>query len=55
MSSIKDPSLNDVLRTLKRWEVEAKNPRNDGWVTKDYKNKIRKVFSESARLLRKNK
>ena len=55
MSSVKDPSLNDILKALKKWDIEAKNPRNDGWVTKGYKDNIKKVFSESARLLRKNK
>jgi hypothetical protein len=53
--SIKKASLNEILITLKEWNLESKNPRNDGWVQAGYKEKIKKVFNETGKLLRENK
>ena len=47
------PSLREILDALKDWNNEAGNPRNDGWVQKGYKEKVKKVFNEAGRLLRK--
>ncbi len=46
-----EASLDVVLKTLKRWRLEAKDPRNDGWVQQAYRDKIRVVFSESSKIL----
>tara|TARA_Y100001938_G_C8010456_1_gene389716 strand:- start:383 stop:550 length:168 start_codon:yes stop_codon:yes gene_type:complete len=50
-----DLSITRVLLVLKRWESEAKNPRNDGWVQLDYKERIKKVFVESSSILKEIK
>ena len=52
--SKRKPSLREVLDALKDWGSEASNPRNDGWVQKDFREKIKKVFNEAGSLLRKN-
>ena len=50
-----EPSLDDIIKILKKWELEASNPRNDGWVQLGYKERIRKVFNESSKVLKKLK
>lgn len=49
----KEPSIEEILKALKSWSLEVKNPRNDGWVKKSYEDKIKKVFNEAGKLLRK--
>lgn len=49
----KDISLKEIIDTLRRWEKESLNQRNDGWVQKGYKDKIKKVFSHSGKILKK--
>ena len=49
----KDISLKEILQTLKKWELESLNHRNDGWVKRGYKEKIKKVFSQSGKILKK--
>ena len=46
-------SLSDMLRVIKAWKSEADNPRNDGWVQKGYEDKLRKIFYETGKLLKK--
>ena len=46
-------SLKEILTALREWNLEASNPRNDGWVQKGYEEKIKKVFYESGELLKK--
>tara|TARA_B100000131_G_scaffold284948_1_gene293896 strand:- start:747 stop:914 length:168 start_codon:yes stop_codon:yes gene_type:complete len=53
--SAEDVSIEKILSTIRRWNLEARNPRNDGWVQLDYKERIKKVFAESASLLKENK
>lgn len=48
-----DIPLKEILSTLKRWSLESKNPRNDGWVQDGYRESLKKVFKESGNLLRK--
>jgi hypothetical protein len=46
---MKEVSLTEVLHTLDVWHAEANNDHNDGWVQKDYKEKldvIRKSLQE---------
>jgi hypothetical protein len=47
------PSLKDILRTIKEWELESKNPRNDGWTQEGYREKLKKLFNEAGKLLNK--
>ena len=49
------PSLKEILISLKEWNLEANNPRNDGWVQEGYRERIKKVFHEAGELLKKNK
>ena len=49
----KDPSLKEVISTLRLWQKEASNPRNDGWVQEGYRQMIKTVFKESGSLLNK--
>ena len=37
---MKEVSLTEILHTLDIWWAEANNDRNDGWVKKDYNDKI---------------
>ena len=46
-----DLNIETVINAIKRWEIEAKNFRNDGWVQAGYKEKLKKVFSESGKSL----
>ena len=48
-------SVNDIIKILKSWASEKNNPRNDGWVKSEYEERIKKIFTESSKLLRKNK
>ena len=52
---MEETSLNEVLTALKEWSLESNNPRNDGWVQKAYEEKLKKVFHEAGKLLKKNK
>ena len=36
-------SPENILKTLKRWELEMDNPRNDGWVQQGFKKKLAEV------------
>jgi len=49
------PTLKEVLATLEEWTLEANNPRNDGWTKKGYEEKVKRVFHEAGKLLKKNK
>lgn len=49
----KEISIEKVLILLRKWKAEAINPRNDGWVQKGYREKIKKVFNEAGSLLKK--
>jgi len=46
-----DLSAEAVINAIKRWEIEARSFRNDGWVQGAYKEKLKKVFSESGKSL----
>ena len=46
-----DLNVETVINAIKRWEIEAKSFRNDGWVQAGYKEKLKKVFSESGKSL----
>tara|TARA_R110000824_G_scaffold46_1_gene158 strand:+ start:258 stop:446 length:189 start_codon:yes stop_codon:yes gene_type:complete len=37
---MKEVLLSDILHTLDVWRAEANNDHNDGWVQKDYKDRI---------------
>ena len=49
----KELDVNTIIKALKSWKSESKNPRNDGWVQKGYKDNIKKIFKESAKLLKR--
>ena len=34
---------NPAITLIKEWKSEARNPRNDGWVQKHYKDKLKEV------------
>tara|TARA_Y100000310_G_C20169662_1_gene573046 strand:- start:40 stop:231 length:192 start_codon:yes stop_codon:yes gene_type:complete len=44
-------SAETVIRTIKQWESEARNFRNDGWVQEGYRERLRKVFTETGKAL----
>mgnify|MGYP001414206255 CR=1 FL=1 len=48
-------SLKDILTAIRKWSIEAKNPRNDGWVQKGYEDKIKRIFYETGKILNENK
>jgi hypothetical protein len=41
---MKEVSLTEILHTLDIWHAEANNDHNDGWVQKDYRDKIGVVY-----------
>ena len=43
--------VDKILKSIKEWKNEAKNFRNDGWVQKGYREKIRLIFVESGKAL----
>tara|TARA_Y100000034_G_C6531189_1_gene228869 strand:+ start:177 stop:350 length:174 start_codon:yes stop_codon:yes gene_type:complete len=43
--------LDTIVAAIKRWEREAKNFRNDGWVQQGYVEKLKKIFVESGKAL----
>lgn len=49
----KDISLNDIIKKLNSWKAESKNPRNDGWMQAGFRQNIKKIFKESAKLLKR--
>jgi hypothetical protein len=49
----KHVSLDAIVKTIKMWESESKNFRNDGWVQEGYREKLKKVFSASGSALSK--
>jgi hypothetical protein len=48
----------NILKTIRNLKLEAKNPRNDGWVQSHYLNEIieiKKECEEALKLLGKDK
>ena len=43
------PSLEEILKQIRLWQSEVRNPRNDGWVSSGYADKLRKVRDELNR------
>ena len=41
---MKEVSLTDILHTLDVWHAEANNDHNDGYIQKDYRDKIGVVY-----------
>ena len=37
--------MNEVIKTLQGWQIEAKSGHNDGWTQKHYQDKIDEVVS----------
>ena len=49
---MKEVLLTEILHTLDIWYAEANNDHNDGWVQKDYNDRlavIRKSLTEKSR------
>ena len=42
--------MNEVINTLKEWQLEADSGHNDGWTQKYYKDKIKHVLIDGRRL-----
>jgi hypothetical protein len=40
------PSLRDILKQIRLWKSEVRNPRNDGWVQSSYADKLRTLRDE---------
>lgn len=39
----------EVLKTIREWKAEVRNPRNDGWVQGSYADKLRRIRDELNR------
>lgn len=35
--------MNEAIKLLEQWEIEAKSGHNDGWVKKHYEDKLEEV------------
>ena len=38
-------NMNEVIKILEKWQIEAASGHNDGWTQKHYKDKIDEVVS----------
>ena len=45
-------NLNDILKTIKQWKIEATCFRNDGWTQAHYALQLEKVSDEALRALK---
>jgi hypothetical protein len=39
-------TLEEILKTLQLWKLEASNHHNDGWVMQGYSDKLQQVWDE---------
>jgi len=44
-------SLDNIKKYIKNCKLEAKNPRNDGWVQSGYLSRIEEIFDEAEKAL----
>lgn len=42
----KEPTLQEIISTIRRWKIEAGSGHNDGWVVNQFVDNLEKVRKE---------